>query len=233
MRLLKDEETQWYARAVGVCSLVLTVGLFVYYGLINNVWSQGAGQVAAHLERSFRKGFFMAVNAITSTGFAASDYMTWHSLLWVLVAFMFITGGSSGSTSGGIKWVRILIFVKSGFAEVQRRIHPNAIIPIKLNGKPLPRETINNVMAFMVFYLLIIFLTVIVFSACGVSFEESIGTAVSAIGNVGMSIGQYGPSGSYAAFPLVGKWWMTLVMLTGRLEIFTVLLLFTKALWKK
>jgi trk system potassium uptake protein TrkH len=88
-------------------------------------------------------------------------------------------------------------------------------------------------MAFMVFYVLIILATVLVFCACGVNFDESIGAAVSAIGNVGIGIGQYGPSGTYADFPAFGKWWMTLVMLTGRLEIFTVLLLFTKALWKK
>ncbi|MBR1922423.1 MAG: TrkH family potassium uptake protein [Paludibacteraceae bacterium] len=232
-RLLKDEETRWYVRSVIVCSLALTIGLCVYYGLANPVWKEGTIPVLRHLEHSLRHGFFMAANAITSTGFAASDYMTWHPLLWVMVAMMFITGGSSGSTAGGIKWVRIIIFVKSGVAEFQRRIHPHAIIPIKLNGKPLPYTTINNVMAFMVFYILLIFLSVLVFSACGVNLEESIGVAISSIGNVGMSIGQYGPSGSYALFPTFGKWWMTLIMLTGRLEIFTILLLFTKVLWKK
>ena len=88
-------------------------------------------------------------------------------------------------------------------------------------------------MAFLIFYVFIIVITVVTFSACGVNFDESIGAAVSAIGNVGISIGQFGPSGTYAEFPVVAKWVMSIVMLIGRLEIFTVLLLFTKVLWKK
>ena len=232
-RLLQDEETRWYARAVAVMGVVMTIGLTVYYGVQNQIWTASGRTIFAEIEHAFRIGFFTAINSITSTGFAAADYMQWTPLLWVMVFFMFFTGGSSGSTAGGIKWVRILIFVKSGFAEFQRRIHPNAFIPIKLNGRPLTHDTINNVMAFMVFYVLIILATVLVFCGCGVDFDESIGAAVSAIGNVGIGIGQYGPSGTYADFPAFGKWWMTLVMMTGRLEIFTVLLLFTKALWKK
>ena len=126
-----------------------------------------------------------------------------------------------------------MIFAKSGFAEFKRRIHPNAIVPVKLNGKPITQQTTNNVMAFMVFYLLILIATTLVFCATGVDFDESLGAAVSAIGNIGPSIGQYGPAGTYALFPPVAKWVMTFVMLIGRLEIFTVILLFTRALWKK
>lgn len=233
-RLKQDEETRWYLSAVGICTLALTIGLFIHYSFIDSDWMvNNLGEGLRNAERAFRKSVFMSASAITSTGFAASDYMTWPKLFWVAVFFMMFTGASSGSTSGGIKWVRILIFAKSGFAEFKRRIHPNAVIAIKLNGRPLGRETISNVMAFMMFYLLIIMLTVLVFCACGVNFDEAIGTAVSAIGNVGVSIGQFGPSGSYANFPEFGKWWMTFVMLIGRLEIFTVLLLFTKVLWKK
>ena len=132
-----------------------------------------------------------------------------------------------------MKWVRILIFVKSGFAEFKRRIHPNAIVPVKLNGKPISQQTTNNVMAFLQFYLMILIASVLLFCGTGVDFDESIGAAVSALGNIGPSIGQYGPAGTYALFPTTAKWVMTLVMLIGRLEIFTVLLLFTKALWKK
>jgi trk system potassium uptake protein TrkH len=88
-------------------------------------------------------------------------------------------------------------------------------------------------MAFMIFYVFIILVTVVIFCACGVNFDEAIGSAVSAIGNVGISIGQFGPSGTYANFPVLAKWVMSFVMMIGRLEIFTVLLLFTKVLWKK
>lgn len=233
MRLFQDEETRWYIYAVLIGTLLLTVGLAVFNGNDGQTWTQGGAAVLRHWEHSFRHGFFMTVSAITSAGFAAADYTVWPSLLWVFVFFMMAMGASSGSTAGGIKWVRIIIFVKSGFAEFQRRIHPNAIIPIRLNKRPLPYETINNVMAFMLFYVLITILTVLVFCALGVDFVEALGTAVTTISNVGESIGKYGPLASYADFPMAGKWWMTLVMLTGRLEIFTILLLFTKALWKK
>ena len=94
-------------------------------------------------------------------------------------------------------------------------------------------QTTSNVMAFMFFYLSIIVVAVLIFCASGVAFDESIGTAVSAIGNVGVSIGQFGPSGTYADYPTVAKWTATLVMLIGRLEIFTILLLFSRSLWKK
>ena len=175
----------------------------------------------------------MVCSAMTSTGFAASDYMTWPKLLWVFVFFMMFTGASSGSTAGGIKWVRIAIFAKSALAEIKRRIYPNAVIPVRFNGRTLREQTTSNVMAFMFFYIVIIVLAVLVFCASGVAFDEAIGTAVSAIGNVGVSIGQFGPMGTYADYPYVAKWTATLVMLIGRLEIFTVLLLFSRALWKK
>jgi trk system potassium uptake protein TrkH len=104
---------------------------------------------------------------------------------------------------------------------------------VKLNEKAVPQQTINNIMAFLILYIFIIVATVVIFCATGVNFDESIGAAVSAIGNVGISIGQFGPAGTYAEFPTVAKWAMSVVMLIGRLEIFTVLLLFTRVLWKK
>ena len=233
-KLFREEETRWYLSALAICTAVLSLCLFVHYGLIDGQWHVNTfSEGLSHAERALRKGFFMVTSAMTSTGYAASDYMTWPSLLWVMVFFMMFTGASSGSTSGGIKWVRILLFAKAGITEFKRRIHPNAVVPVKLNGKPVQHNTIGNLMAFMMLYIVIVIITVLIFCGCGVDFDESIGTAVSAIGNVGVSIGQFGPSGSYANFPVVAKWWMTVVMLIGRLEIFTVLLLFTPALWKK
>ena len=230
-RLWHDEETKWYLSAVGVVTAVLTIGLMVQWLMDSFVAS--SNEFFSHLETAFREGLFTTIATMTSTGFAVADYMTWPPFLWVVVFFLMFTGASSGSTSGGMKWVRLMIFVKSGFAEFKRRIHPNAIVPVKLNGKPITQQTTNNVMAFLQFYLMILIVTVLIFCGTGVDFDESIGAAVSALGNIGPSIGQYGPAGTYALFPTTAKWVMTLVMLIGRLEIFTVLLLFTKALWKK
>ena len=216
-RVLQDEETHWYARACLAAGVLLAAGLFVTTGL----WS------------SIRIGFFTAVATITSTGFVAADYMVWPPVLWVLVFFMMFTGGASGSTAGGMKWVRIAIFAKAALAEIKRRIHPNAVIPVRFNGRTLREQTTSNVVAFMFFYIVIIVIATLWFCGCGIGFDESLGIAVSMIGNVGVSIGQWGSSGCYAALPAAAKWVATFVMLIGRLEIFTVLLLFSRALWKK
>jgi trk system potassium uptake protein TrkH len=219
----RDEELRWYSVAVILFTFLLTMGLYI----------ARPGWTAVHMERSFRDSIFTVISAMTSTGYTISDYMYWPIVAWVVVFFLMLTGACAGSTAGGIKWVRLSIILKNGVAEFQRRIHPNAIIPVKLNEKTIPQQTINNIMAFLIFYIFIIVITVVIFCASGVNFDESIGAAVSAIGNVGISIGQFGPSGTYAQFPIVAKWVMSIVMLIGRLEIFTILLLFTKVLWKK
>ena len=231
-RLLHDEETRWYVLACVISAIGLAIGLFIYYGwTIGSIASWGEGWRTA--ADALRNGFFTAVATISSTGFISADYMLWPPVLWMLVFFLMMTGGASGSTAGGIKWVRIAIFAKSALAEIKRRIHPNAVIPVRFNGRTLREQTTSNVMAFMFFYIIIIGAAALCFCACGIGFDESLGVAVSMIGNVGVSIGHYGPSGCYASFPAVAKWVATLVMLIGRLEIFTVLLLFSRALWKK
>lgn len=219
----KDEELRWYSVAVAMFAVLLTVGLYV----ARPGWS------GVEMERAFRDSIFTVISSMTSTGYTISDYMYWPVVAWVVIFFLMLTGACAGSTAGGIKWVRLAIIMKNGVAEFQRRIHPNAIIPVKLNEKTVPQQTINNIMAFLIFYVFIIVVTVVIFCATGVDFDEAIGSAVSAIGNVGISIGQFGPAGTYAEFPVVAKWVMSFVMLIGRLEIFTVLLLFTRALWRK
>ncbi|MCR5533404.1 MAG: TrkH family potassium uptake protein [Paludibacteraceae bacterium] len=216
-RMIQDEETRWYVSACLVAGIIIAVGLLIH----THMWS------------SIRIGLFTSIATITSTGFVAADYMIWPPVLWVVVFFLMFTGGASGSTSGGIKWVRLAIFAKAARAELKRRIHPNAVIPVRFNGHTLREQTTSNIMAFMFFYLLIIILATLWFCGCGIGFDESLGIAVSMIGNVGVSIGQWGSSGCYAALPAAAKWVATFVMLIGRLEIFTVLLIFSRALWKK
>lgn len=233
-RLWKDEETRWYLLAILFFTGLLFVGLFTYYGLIEperefSTWRD----YLAHGEESFRHAFFMVGAAITSTGFASTDYMLWPHLLWVALFIMMLLGGCAGSTSGGIKQIRVILLMKNSLAECKRRIHPNAIITAKVNGKPVGRQTMDNISAFFFWYIVIVVVTILIFCATGLDFENAVGTAFSAIGNVGITIGDYGPSGSYANFPVVAKWWASLVMVVGRLEIFTILLLFSPTLWKK
>jgi len=217
-RLLCDEETRWYVCACLIAGVLIAIGLLFWTG---GQWD------------SIRIGLFTSVATITSTGFVASDYMIWPPVLWMVVFFLMFPGGASGSTAGGMKWVRLAIFAKSANAEIKRRIHPNAVIPVRFNGRTMSQNATSNIVAFMFFYVIIIVLTALCFCGCGIGFDESLGVAVSMIGNVGVSIGQWGSSGCYAAFPDTAKWIATFVMLIGRLEIFTVLLLFSRALWKK
>ncbi|MCQ2348598.1 MAG: TrkH family potassium uptake protein [Paludibacteraceae bacterium] len=238
-KISQDEEAKWFLSAVAAVTLLLTIGLMVrhWFSLYGGFAIDGGEAthttILLSLEESFRTAIFTTVATMTSTGFAIADYTKWASLLWVTIFFMMFMGGSSGSTAGGIKWVRTAIFLKSGVAEFKRRIHPNAVIPVKINGRPISQHTTNNVMAFMVFYIVIVIISTLLFCALGVNFDEALGASVSAMGNIGPSIGQYGPAGTYATFPEIGKWIMTIVMLIGRLEIFTVLLLFSRVLWKK
>ncbi|MBR3647904.1 MAG: TrkH family potassium uptake protein [Paludibacteraceae bacterium] len=240
-RLFKDEEAHWYLAAVGFATAILTAGLY-----LQNFTTVGAGfqsdtarsvtgwmPTLMAIEESFRYAFFEVVCTITSCGFALGDYMTWKPVLWVLIFFLMFAGGCAGSTAGGIKWVRIMVFTKNAIAELRRRIHPNAIFTVTVSGKPLGRTGMQNVMAFLFFYIMFLFLGTIAFCALGVGYNEALGTAVAAIGNIGPALGDYGPAGTYAAFPTIGKWIYAFLMLVGRLELFTVLLLFSPTLWRK
>jgi len=240
-RFLRDEETHWYLGAVMLFTAVLTVGLF-----LQNYTATGFGfqsdnaqvvtdlhGVLVGLEDSFRKAFSEVVFTMTSCGFAVDDYMMWRPTMWFIIFLVMFTGGCAGSTAGGVKWVRIVIFVKNALAECRRRIYPNAIIPAKLNNKPISQSMMNNVTAFIMFYIGIVVIGMLAFCAMGVDFVEALGASASAIGNIGPALGSYGPVGNYAAFPWLGKWVYAFIMVIGRLEIFTILLLFSPTLWKK
>ena len=142
-------------------------------------------------------------------------------------------GGSAGSTAGGIKTVRIVILIKNSYYEFKRLIHPNAVIPVRFNDEVLKPQLINNVLAFFFLYSVITIVGILFFVACGMGLVESIGTAVTAIGNVGPGLGIVGPVSNFGTIPMACKWCASALMLIGRLELFTVLMVFTQAFWKK
>lgn len=222
-RLLHDEETRWYIGAIGIVTVVITVGLIVSNRL----------SAFDDVEAAFRNSFFMVVSAITSTGYAVTDYMSWHNVLWFLLFCLMFTGGCSGGTAGGFKWVRLVILFKNGINEIKRRIYPNAFFPVELDGTPVSTETTGTVMAFMGLYLMVIVVASLALCACGMNLTDAFGTTVSAVGNIGINIGSFGGSGVYDVLPAVAKWVVIFVMLLGRLELFTVLILFAPALWRR
>ena len=184
-------------------------------------------------EESFRDTLFQVVSIVTTTGFVSEDYTAWTPLItMVFFALMFI-GGSAGSTAGGIKVVRHIILFKNSFLEMKRQLHPSAVVPVRLNHKAIHQEITLNVLAFIIIYFLIFSLGSIAMAWVGLDFESALGSVATSLGNIGPGIGSVGPANNFAEVPDIGKWILSLMMLLGRLELFTVLILFTPFFWRK
>lgn len=230
-RLWKDEETRWYISSTLLLTMIMAFGIFFQCG--HQHLENGLSSILERAEEAVRMAFFTVTNTITSTGFSA-DYPRneWPEVMTMIIFMMMFLGGCAGSTAGGIKQVRIVMLLKNSIAECKRRIHPNAVIPAKLNGQPVSIQTTNNIAAFVFLYVLISLLTAVAFSATGLDFGDAIGTAVSCMGNLGMNVGRFS-SGCYSELTDAAKWIASFVMCIGRLEIFTFILLFSPALWRK
>ena len=218
-RALKDSELKWYALTVTSAAVIFTLVLWFNQGI------EG--------EDAFRESLFQVVSLQTSTGFTTCDYMTWPSALWGMLLVIMLVGACAGSTSGGLKCIRVHVLFKVMMNEFKHILHPNAVLPIRLDKQVAPPTLLSTVMAFCFIYFIIIFGSSIFLSAIGIDFMEAIGCSVSAIGNMGPALGSYGPSSTWNTMPDAGKWLMSFLMLLGRLEIFTVILLFTPNFWKR
>lgn len=218
-KLFKNAEARWYLCSIGAFTAVIAVAL--------------AFTTPMGAEESFRKSLFQVASLHTSTGFGTADYMTWTPFIWLLLLVTMICGGCAGSTAGGMKSIRLVILSRSIKNEFKHLIHPNAVLPIKVNRQVISSSIILRVLIFVAFYLIIIAVGWIVMVALGVGYLESLGTVISSLGNVGPGLGLCGPAYSWNALPDSAKWVLSFLMLVGRLELFTVLLLFTPDFWKK
>ncbi len=185
------------------------------------------------LEKTIRDALFQVVSIITTTGYATVDYLLWVPFLSLMIFTLMFFGGSAGSTGGGIKIVRVVLLFKNSYYELKRLIHPNALIPVRLNNRAVSQTIVTNVLAFVVFYIIIFSIGTIVMSIMGFDMETSLGAVATSLGNIGPGLGEVGPSENFANIPAFGKWFLSFLMLLGRLELFTVLLLFTHAFWKE
>ena len=185
------------------------------------------------LEVTFRKTLFQVTSIITTTGFGTADYEQWaFSSQFILFLFMFI-GGCAGSTGGGMKVIRLYVLIKFVRAEVRRLLHPSAVIPIRVGHTVIPREIVTNVLGFLALLIGLFITGVILMSVLGLDLESSFGAVAATLGNIGPGLGSVGPTDNYAHIPILGKWVLTFFMLAGRLEIYTVLILFAPSFWKK
>ena len=185
------------------------------------------------LEKSFRDALFQLVSIVTTTGYVTADYTQWTFFLTIVFFMLMFIGASAGSTAGGVKVVRHVILLKNSLLELRRQLHPSAILPVRLNKKAVSAGITFNVMAFMIIYLMIFAGGSIVLAALGHDFLTSIGAVATCLGNIGPGIGAVGPMDNFASINPVGKWLLSFIMLLGRLEIFTVMILFTPYFWTK
>ena len=184
-------------------------------------------------ESSFRDSLFQIVSIVTTTGFVTADYTGWAPLVTVIFFMLMFVGASAGSTAGGVKVVRHIILLKNSLLELRRQIHPAAVLPVRLNKMAVSSEITFNVMAFMIIYFMVFAFGSILISALGYDFNTAVGAVATCLGNIGPGFGEVGPMDNFAFISIPGKWILAFLMLLGRLELFTVLILFTPYYWTK
>lgn len=187
------------------------------------------------LECTFRTSLFHTLTIISSAGFQAEyyDYGTWGSVFWLPTLLLMATGGCTSSTAGGLKMVRIVVLIKNTRNQFLHALMPRSYSTVRLNGHALPNDVVFKVLAMLSVYLILLVASIFVLQMMGLSFDSAIGGAVSALGNTGPALGSIGPAFTWAALPACAKWYLSLLMLIGRLEIFTVIVIFTPMFWRK
>ena len=229
-KIFQDTEFKWYVSFI--CAFVFISTLILFFQVNLSSTEVYHPEVLGKFESSFRHSLFQVVAIVTTTGFVTGDFISWTPFLTMLFFGIMFLGGSSGSTSGGVKVLRHLILIKNGFLEFKRSLHPNAIFPLRHNNHVVEKPIIIHVLAFFILYLILFIIGAGVLSALGLDFVSAIGGAASSLGNVGPALGTLGPISNFDSLPEIGKYWCAFLMLVCRLELFTVLIFFTPYFWK-
>ena len=229
-KLFYNTEFIWFLGLIASFVLITTIILNSNVDLDSTNFNHP--QVLGKLEASFRHALFQVVAIITTTGFVTGDFAAWTPFLTMLFFGLMFIGASSGSTSGGIKISRHLILIKNGFLEFKRSLHPNAILPLRYNHSVVKKEVVVNILAFFMLYLILFIVGAGVLSTQGLDFISSIGGSAASLGNVGPALGSIGPAFNFESITGFSKIWCAFLMLVGRLELFTFLIIFTPYFWK-
>jgi len=209
--------------------LVLLFSLFLMLSQIN--FSEKISWLL--IENYIRNGLFVTAATISTTGFVTVDYNLWPPFTWYFILILMLIGSSAGSTAGGMKIVRVLLVFKYTYYEFKRFIHPNAVFPVRYNQHLVGDEVIARVLAFTLLYFIIIFAGSTLLSISGLGYIESFSGMITCLSDVGPGLGNIGPAYNFAHLPDISKLFLSIIMLIGRLEIFTVLLIFTPVFWKR
>ncbi|UCH80440.1 MAG: TrkH family potassium uptake protein [Nitrospiraceae bacterium] len=214
----KSSEFRFYCTTVLIAITVITVNTMSEHSTLSG---------------AIRYASFQVVSIITTTGFATADYELWPVLSQMILICLMLFGGMVGSTGGGMKQVRILLMLKQAYREMYHLIHPRAVSALKLDDRNVPKETLGGIWGFLFLFILIIVVASLLLSAMGVDMITATSTVISAMANVGPALGDAGPTENYETIPVAGKWVLIFCMLAGRLEIYTVILLFMPMFWEK
>ena len=226
-KIIENEEFRIYSLFIALCTVI--VGSVIYF---NTDFLSDFSDGFTRIEGVFRHALFQVVSIITTTGFTTADYTAWTPMLLLIFFGLMFVGGSAGSTAGGFKVMRHLLIIKNGLLQFKRILHPNAILPIRYNKKSVSSEIMYNILGFFIVYMLSFMAGTLVFSILGLDFSSSLGVSASSLGNVGPSIGDFGPSSTFYDLPVLAKWWSSFLMLLGRLELYTVLIIITPYFWR-
>ncbi len=214
-----DAEVKLYTAIILIISAIVGVQIMLYTN--------------SDFATTVRHAVFQVVSILTTTGYGTADYELWGLAAQLLLFVLMFIGGCAGSTGGGMKIIRPLVLFKFSRTEVMRLVHPHAILPVRVGEMIVPREIIATVAGFFLFYIGLFAFGVLFMSFLGLDLETALGSVAATIGNVGPGLGSVGPTENYAAIPAVGKWFLSFLMLSGRLEIYTVIILFSRTFWHR
>jgi len=207
---------------IGIVAIFVLVVTFNVYHWVYESFSQ-----------ALRFGAFQVTSIITTTGYVTADYETWPPLSQNILLFCMFLGASAGSTGGGMKCLRIMLLLEHSYKQLFSLIHPRAVTQVKLGGRPVSDEVLHSIWGYFMLYLGLFILCSFLLAAMEVDVVTSFAAVAVTIGNIGPGLGLVGPADNYAHIPLLGKWLLILCMLLGRLEIYTVLILFVPEFWRK
>jgi trk system potassium uptake protein TrkH len=214
-----DHEFRFFSGVLLVVTLLIFFDILSAYG--DNV------------SRAFRDAIFIVVSIATTTGFGSADFELWPNLSQFLILALMVMGGSAGSTAGGCKCLRVQIFIKAGYRELRRILHPNAIIPVRLGRRAIPDSAVASVLGFLTCVTLVLLVASGLLAAMGLGLTTSFTAALTCIFNVGPGLGMVGPMENFGFMPDLAKYVLSVCMVMGRLEVYTVLVLLTPDFYRR
>ncbi len=231
-KIFQSEEFKYYFFGTILLTALIAI-LIIFYQDPNLVTSIEHPMVYGKVESAIRHSLFQVTSVLTTTGFVTADFTMWSFFATGIFFSLFFVGGSAGSTSGGVKIVRHIVMLKSSFLEFKKALHPNAIIPVRYDDKTVNQSIVYNIISFFIIYMFIFIVSSVILTFFGLDFLSALGAAASSIGNIGPAIGSVSPVDNYAHLSNGAKWFCSFLMLIGRLELFTVLILFSPFFWRK